>query len=317
MQVSTVPSNGNPARVLASTTIPEFSISRYPPGSRIIGFFGKQVPVVAGQQYALVVGNAPGSEGYSWLVPYGDYPNGQLYGAGSDVSWGNFGSSIDGNFAVYVVPDTTPPTTTATLSEEPNIAGWNNSNVTVALDATENSGGTGVKNITYSATGAQAVESTTVTGDSASVPIDTEGETTITYHATDNVGNAEPDQAITVKLDKSAPTLVGTTPENKQTGVSRDVEPTATFSDEMDPVTLSTSTTKLYQWNAKKKKWQPVAVTPTVDGSTVTLDPYPNEPTRLLAANKKFKVTFTTGTKNLAGIPLSSNTSWIFTTGGK
>jgi hypothetical protein len=47
------------------------------------------------------------------------------------------------------------------------------------------------------------------------------------------------------------------------------------------------------------------------------LDPYPSDPTRLLAANKKFKATITTGAKNLAGIALESPKSWTFTTGSR
>jgi len=37
--------------------------------------------------------------------------------------------------------------------------------------------------------------------------------------------------------------------------------------------------------------------------TSATLDPFPADPTRLLAANTEFKVTVTTGAKNLAGIP--------------
>ena len=83
----------------------------------------------------------------------------------------------------------------------------------------------------------------------------------------------------------------------------------------MDPATITTSTAKLYQWNAKKKKWQSVPTKANVAGNTVTLDPYPTDTSRILAAKKKYKVTFTTGAENLAGIPLSSSKSWTFTTG--
>ena len=89
---------------------------------------------------------------------------------------------------------------------------------------------------------------------------------------------------------------------------------TATFSDEMDPASLRSSA-KLYQWNAQQKIWQQVPVRVSVVGNKVTLDPYPSDPARLLAANKKFKVTITTGAKNLAGIALESPKSWTFTTG--
>src|SRR5207302_1106137 len=55
--------------------------------------------------------------------------------------------------------DSTPPTTTAGLSPSPNAAGWNNSDVTVALSATDDAGGTGVQRLNYYATGAQTIAS--------------------------------------------------------------------------------------------------------------------------------------------------------------
>jgi hypothetical protein len=105
-------------------------------------------------------------------------------------------------------------------------------------------------------------------------------------------------------------------PDNRATGVSRNVKPEATFSDEMDQASLSTSV-QLHQWNAKKKKWQPVPAKVSVEGKTATLDPYPDEPTRLLGANKRYKVSVITGAKNWAGLPLENDTSWTFTTGKK
>ena len=105
-------------------------------------------------------------------------------------------------------PDTEAPTTTATPTPEQNSAGWNNANVEVALSATDN-GGFGVEEIIYAATGAQQIAEQTVSGRSATLPaITAEGETTITYHATDTAGNAEAEQTFKVKLDKTTPDAV-------------------------------------------------------------------------------------------------------------
>ena len=103
--------------------------------------------------------------------------------------------------------DADAPTTTATLSPLPNLAGWNNSNVMVTLSATDNEGGSGVKEITCSATGDQPMASTFVSGASASIPINSEGQTTITFYATDNDGNSETEKTVTIKLDKTLPSL--------------------------------------------------------------------------------------------------------------
>jgi hypothetical protein len=102
--------------------------------------------------------------------------------------------------------ETTPPTTTDTALPTSNASGWNNSDVTVSLNATD-AGGSDVREIIYSATGAQAISSTTDPGVSATFGINTEGETTITYFARDHAGNTEaPENTLTVKLDKTDPT---------------------------------------------------------------------------------------------------------------
>jgi alpha/beta hydrolase family protein/CARDB protein len=101
-----------------------------------------------------------------------------------------------------VTADTVAPTTVATPSPAPNAAGWNNGNVTVALSASDNAGGSGVRSITYAVGGGAA---TTVSGASASLSLATEGATTISYFATDNVGNAEAAKTLTVRIDKTPP----------------------------------------------------------------------------------------------------------------
>jgi hypothetical protein len=101
--------------------------------------------------------------------------------------------------------DTAAPTTDEGVSPAPNASGWNNSDVTVSLNAAD-TGGSDVKEIVYSATGAQSIAETPDPGDTASVTIATEGETTITYSAEDNAGNTEVAQNLTVKLDETDPT---------------------------------------------------------------------------------------------------------------
>jgi TolB protein len=206
-------------------------------------------------------------------------------------------------------PDTTPPITTSTLSSQPNAAGWNNSNVTVTLNATDDD--SGVKQISFSINGGAHQ----TYNPKNKITVSSEGVSTISYFATDNAGNQEsPAKTFTVKLDKSAPALDTVTPDNRQTGVSRTIEPTATFSDEMDPTSLITSI-KLYRWNALEKAWQRVPATVSVVDEMATLDPY-GATEQLLAANKKYKVTVTTGARNLAHIAMSSPKSWTFTTEG-
>ncbi len=108
--------------------------------------------------------------------------------------------------------------------------------------------------------------------------------------------------------DTTPPTVVSTTPANGATGVAVDVSPTATFSEAMDPATLTTSTfTLLEQGQAT-----PVTATVAYASQVATLDP---------SANLKAGTTYTAtvkggaaGAKDLAGNPLAADVSWTFTT---
>lgn len=104
--------------------------------------------------------------------------------------------------------DVTAPITTATPSPTPNAAGWNKASVTVTLSATDNNGGTGVKSITFSASGAQTIaQNTVLTSTGTNVPaITTQGTTTVSYFATDVAGNVENTKTVTVRLDTAGPT---------------------------------------------------------------------------------------------------------------
>lgn len=109
-------------------------------------------------------------------------------------------------------PDPVAPSTSASNSPGANVAGWNNTNTSVLLTAEDNAGGSGVESITYSASGAQSIASTTVNAATSSFTISAEGETTITYYASDVAGNHESPKTIVIKIDKTAPTISVTSP---------------------------------------------------------------------------------------------------------
>jgi len=132
----------------------------------------------------------------------------------------NFGntSSVTHHYTV-VNPDSTAPTSTArgtvpdgndagTDPDDYSSGTWTNQNVTVTLDASDNDGGSSVKELTYSATGADPI-SPAVTKAAANLPtsftIDAEGTTTISYHAVDNNNNVESANTFVVKIDKTDP----------------------------------------------------------------------------------------------------------------
>ncbi|HEV2195635.1 MAG TPA: hypothetical protein VGR55_08635 [Candidatus Acidoferrum sp.] len=101
----------------------------------------------------------------------------------------------------------TPPTTVASLSPQANGAGWENSNVTVTLTASASATGATVKQLSYSATGAQAIASATVSGGSATIVVSNEGVTTLNFFATDSAGNIETAKNVAIRLDKTPPPI--------------------------------------------------------------------------------------------------------------
>jgi WD40-like Beta Propeller Repeat len=103
--------------------------------------------------------------------------------------------------------DINPPITIASLSPQPNAAGWNHGNVSIALSAADEFGGSGVKETTFSASGAQTIPITVVPGAAATVTVGVEGDTTLAYFATDNASNREAPASVTVHIDSTVPVV--------------------------------------------------------------------------------------------------------------
>jgi probable HAF family extracellular repeat protein len=129
---------------------------------------------------------------------------GQIVGVAL-VNWQEHAFVLQPDTRQAASPDTSAPVTTTALSPAPNPNGWNNRSVTVALSAADDSTGTGVKQLTYSASGAQPSATKVVARTTTTVTISVAGTTTIHYFATDNAGNVETTKAVTVKVDVSAP----------------------------------------------------------------------------------------------------------------
>jgi hypothetical protein len=95
-----------------------------------------------------------------------------------------------------------------------------------------------------------------------------------------------------------------TVPANGTTGVGIDSQIAFTFSEPMDPSTISTATFTLMQGTT------PVAGTVSYSGVTATFTPAEN-----LAPLTTYTATISTGVTDLAGNPLGADISWSFTTG--
>jgi Tol biopolymer transport system component len=148
-----------------------------------------------------------------------------------------------------------------------------------------------------------------------------DGAHTFYVKAKDEAGNEDATPARkTFTVDTSAPNISSVKPAKGATGVPRSTRLTADFSEAMDPTTLNSLTFRLYKWNREKEVWQQVAdtsVSCTNDPcTTAKVDPYPSDPSRLLAQNTKFKAVITVGAKDEAGNPLAQAYVWSFNTGG-
>jgi hypothetical protein len=131
---------------------------------------------------------------------------------------------------------------------------------------------------------------------------------TITTGAKDLAGNALASSFVWsfttgAAPDTTPPTVSFTVPANAATGVPINQKVSATFSEAMDPATITTATFTL------KQGATPVAGTVSYIGQTATFTPSSN-----LVANTTYTATITTGAKDLAGNALASNYAWSFTT---
>jgi hypothetical protein len=127
----------------------------------------------------------------------------------------------------------------------------------------------------------------------------------------DQAGNEDETPAsYTWTIDTTAPT-VGSVAPSASTGVSRTTTVTASFSEAMNPVTLTPSTYRL----TRQGSTTPITAAVSYDATAkkVTL-----KPSSALAANTKYTATVkggSSGAKDKAGNPLASDKVWSFTTG--
>jgi parallel beta-helix repeat protein len=119
---------------------------------------------------------------------------------------GIYGSPATVSVVLELRLESTPPRTHVSLSPQPNANGWHNSDVTVTLQAEDEPGGSGVKEICWQLSGATQSAFRCQGGGSVAFTIGSEGTTIVEYQARDNVGNEEPKQRLEVRLDKTPPT---------------------------------------------------------------------------------------------------------------
>jgi Big-like domain-containing protein len=117
--------------------------------------------------------------------------------------------------------------------------------------------------------------------------------------------------------DTTPPKVISTSPANNATGISAGANVTATFSEVMDPSTITGSTFKLVRLNADGTQTRVTAsVTYGAASKKAILDPSSN-----FRSGVTYQATVTTEAKDLAGNALDQNStkvgdqskSWKFT----
>ena len=143
-----------------------------------------------------------------------------------------------------------------------------------------------------------------------SIPLSGVSEAAHTYSAkaTDAAGNtSSASDSVTVTVDKTAPTVSSVSPASGATNVAPSTDVEATFSEDMNSSTLTTSTFTL----TKQGNTTVVPATVSYDAATkkAMLDPNSD-----LEANTTYTATISTGAKDLAGNALAQNYTWSFNT---
>jgi hypothetical protein len=112
--------------------------------------------------------------------------------------------------------------------------------------------------------------------------------------------------------DQTAPTVISVVPVNNAVNVAITTKITATFSKDMDPLTISTATFTVQTFGPPLGPI--IAGTVAYNATTRTATFTPTIPATLTASTK-YQATITTGAKDLVRNALAANYVWVFTTG--
>ena len=127
---------------------------------------------------------------------------------------------------------------------------------------------------------------------------------TIKETVKDLKGNFLQDDYVWSFTTAAVPTVTSTDPVDLATGVALNKVISATFSEAMDTLTITTSTFTLMNGPI------PVTGAVTYSGTTATFTP-----TSALLLGKTYTATIKTGAKSIPGLPLANNYIWTFSTG--
>ncbi|HEX4527325.1 MAG TPA: chitobiase/beta-hexosaminidase C-terminal domain-containing protein [Gaiellaceae bacterium] len=157
--------------------------------------------------YSTSSANFPASSTWtqaSWVTPVvPSGVNGAI--AGLEIAQNGFLTVDDLGFddANPTGGDTTPPNSTISCNGSPCSSGWSTAPVSIMLAASDNTGGSGVKQIVYTTDGS---DPSTTNGTVYNGAFTVTSTAIVKYRAYDNAGNAESIRIQTVRVDTAAPT---------------------------------------------------------------------------------------------------------------
>jgi probable HAF family extracellular repeat protein len=128
--------------------------------------------------------------------------------------------------------------------------------------------------------------------------------------------------AVLLTPDPTPPQVASTNPKDGATGVGRSEKVTATFSEQMDPTTLTDSTVQLFSRNSKNPIKAPLTIGSTTNSEGQTVTTVTLTPSQKLDAKTQYKLLIHGGAnspvvRDLAGNALASDFVARFTTGSQ
>lgn len=250
------------------------------------------------------------------LSPFTVYTSTVTSGA-KDVAGNPLASNYVWNWTTGAAPDTTAPMVTSTDPANKAIGVALNKKISATFSEAMDPATITTANFTLTGPGATVVSgavsysgvTATFTPTVALTP-NTVYTSTVTSGVKDLAGNAMASNYVWTwttgsTLDTTAPLVTSTDPANGAAAVALNKKISATFSEAMDPATITTATYTLAGPGNTA-----VLGTVTYAGFTATFSP-----TAPLAPNTVYTSTVTTGSKDLAGNALTSNYVWTWTTG--
>ncbi len=313
-----------PTRPLVSSTVPLNGATGVPIGNKLTVTFSEAMDpaTITTTTFTLRQGvtAVSGTVTYSGVTavfdPDTDLLASTVYTAtvttgAKNLAGGALASNYVWSFTTGVAPDTTKPTVTLTVPADTAVGVLTNTKISATFSEdmdplTITTANFTVAGVTGTVTYAVAGRTATFTPN-ANLANSTLYTATITTGVKDLAGNALAVNKVWTFTtgaapDTTAPTVTLQNPADLATGVCINKKISATFSEDMDPLTITTANFTVAG----------VTGTVTYDAITkiATFTPNAN-----LANSTLYTATITTGVKDLAGNALAVNKVWTFTTG--